>query len=331
MNVGGAFVFRLINSALVQEMELRITRVENVDGSTTLSQLARWLVKATIDDLTGGIGLFNDGETVKFYVTADKFAIIPPGATDDDGTVIPFAVTDGKVYIDTAVIRDASIKALKVEDGFFDNITAVKGTLAHANIDKGNVFDLSIGNVIQSDNFSSNSLRAVRGWRILRNGQFQLGAGAFNGDIQSTNFRSGSSGWRVRSTGDAEFDAGVIRGTLTADHIESDVFNAALLWEGSRQLLGYHVFRDFDLDYDWDDYDLLLFFYDGYAGSKWMRGVPTDEISYRSEIDIPSGDYFGDSHNLYTRATSDDSLRIRSSAARPYLKVKLIYGLQDPR
>ena len=51
-----------------EELGTRVQLVEDVDGNTTLSTLARWLVKTTVGELTGGVGLYNDGTTVRFYV-----------------------------------------------------------------------------------------------------------------------------------------------------------------------------------------------------------------------------------------------------------------------
>ena len=125
-DVGDEFLTNSIGAAALMELSAKVRLIENVDGSTRLAQLARWLVKTQVGDLVGGVGLLNDGTTTKFYVAADKFAIIPPGLEvepDNDNTVLPFIVQDGTVYIDIAKISE------------------------------GNIFDLAIGNKIQSSNF----------------------------------------------------------------------------------------------------------------------------------------------------------------------------------
>ena len=74
----------VVTAAAFMELTARVTSTENVDGSTTLAGLARWLVKTTVGDLVAGVGLYNDGMTSRFTVTADRFMILPSGAQDDD-------------------------------------------------------------------------------------------------------------------------------------------------------------------------------------------------------------------------------------------------------
>lgn len=58
----------------------------------------------------------------RFYVRADVFAVGHPDPVDENGNpitpaepVMPFIIRDGKVYIDTAVISDASIDTAKID------------------------------------------------------------------------------------------------------------------------------------------------------------------------------------------------------------------------
>ena len=59
-----------------EALEVRVD--SNEDGVTAL---ARWTVKLTVGDLTGGIGLVNDGSTVRLVIAANRFAIVRPGMT----------------------------------------------------------------------------------------------------------------------------------------------------------------------------------------------------------------------------------------------------------
>ena len=81
--------------------------------------------------------------------------------------MVPFVVDSNKVYIDNAQIK------------------------------KGNVLDLTVGNKIQSDVFSD------------------------------------TSGWQINRDGTAYFQAAAIRGILSAEHIDSNVRNWERLWIGS--------------------------------------------------------------------------------------------------
>ena len=217
-----------------QELSARVTSTENVDGTTTLASLARWLVKTQVNDLVGGVGLLNDGNTVRFYIQADRFAIYPPGLTDSDDPIVPFIVDGGIVYLDEARIRNGVITSLMAQDAFLTNLTAVHGRLAHARIDQGNIFDLTIGDVIESENYQPGQV----GWRITKGGLIDAWGASFRGNIQSGNFTPGptGSGWRLMFDGTGELDAAYIRGTLSAEHIDSDVINLIPLWRGTARI-----------------------------------------------------------------------------------------------
>ena len=51
---------------------------------------------------------------------------------------------NGQVFINEAVIREASIGVAKIENGFLTNLAVVHGTLEFARIRKGDIFDLTI-------------------------------------------------------------------------------------------------------------------------------------------------------------------------------------------
>ncbi len=78
---------------------------QSIDGKVTGS----WSVKMGTDDYVTGFGLGIDAKsgtaTSIFAVRADKFAVGAPGAQN----VVPFFVQDGKTYMDTAVIANATI------------------------------------------------------------------------------------------------------------------------------------------------------------------------------------------------------------------------------
>ena len=166
-----------------------VTQVLRLDVNAYGDTIAQWEVKTDVDDLVGGIGLYNDGTEVKLYIAADKFAIIPTDSLDTDDALLPFIVQWRSRYL---LIRRSSVTRLsdllKQKMRFLENLTVVHGELAHARIAEGNIFDLTVGNV-----------------------------------IQSSDFVTGVSGWRIPKDGQAEFDAAAIRGILSADHIDSDV------------------------------------------------------------------------------------------------------------
>ena len=235
-------------------------------------------MKTQVGDLVGGIGLYNDGNSVRLAIAADRFVVLPTGFQDDDDARVPFAVVGGQVYIDDAVIRDASIDTAKIRNGFLTNLAAVHGTLQFARITKGDIFDLTINNIIQSVNFVS----GVAGWAILRDGSFEVNGGTFRSTVRSSNFVAGTAGWIIRQNGTAEFDAGVIRGVLSAEHIDSDVRNFTHLWTGNLGLSA--SVQPIVLGLGWDDYSALHFigevfggvFYAGAAGEMVPPGSTED-------------------------------------------------------
>ena len=91
-----------IDVSAIETLETKVTNIENVDGSTTLSGLARWLVKTQVDDLVGGVGLYNDGSSVDFIINANRFAVVPPGWEGANSEKrIPFAVITDHRYVMT--------------------------------------------------------------------------------------------------------------------------------------------------------------------------------------------------------------------------------------
>ena len=196
-----------VTASAFMELTARVTSTENVDGSTTLASLAQWLVKTTVGDLVAGVGLYNDGMTSRFTVAADRFMILPPGAQDDEDGRIPFAVVNGKVFINEAVILEASISVAKIENGFLTNLAAVHGTLEFARIRKGDIFDLTINNIIQSVNYIPGVERAGL---ILRDGTVLRSTAASSGAPSGlARCRAGAARARMypRIDGTAEFDA----------------------------------------------------------------------------------------------------------------------------
>lgn len=159
------------NTAAI-ETKAEVTALQDVeDDVAPLS--AQWTVKTDVNDLVSGIGLYNDGQQTVFAVNANRFYIT------DDGTV-PFVVDDGQTFIRDAMIQDAAITTAKIQDGFLDNLTADKGTLAQARIGKGDIFNLTIDDRIQSGNFTTGSL----GWRVLKDGTAEFNDATFRGHVE---------------------------------------------------------------------------------------------------------------------------------------------------
>lgn len=88
---------------------------------------AQWGFKATVGELTGGVGFVNDGTVVQFVVQADRFAIIDPRNDEVKSifaTVVNDPVLPDGVYIDTAFIKAATIAELVAGEINADTVTA---------------------------------------------------------------------------------------------------------------------------------------------------------------------------------------------------------------
>lgn len=101
---------------------------------------AQYTLTTDVNGYVSGFGTYNNGRTSDFAVVADRFWIAPPNST---GKIKPFIVTAGKVYIDTAMIRDASIQQGmlgpisfgKITDAAGNPVTTVGGKLKATSIE----------------------------------------------------------------------------------------------------------------------------------------------------------------------------------------------------
>lgn len=80
---------------------------------------AQYSIKTDVNGNVAGFGLANDGVTSDFTVLADRFSI--SAAADTTNTNVPFIVTGGKVYINSALIAAASITEAEIENGAITN------------------------------------------------------------------------------------------------------------------------------------------------------------------------------------------------------------------
>ncbi|EJP6718023.1 DUF1983 domain-containing protein [Salmonella enterica] len=124
----------------------------------------------------------------KVIFSADKFAIAPQDGSD----VVPFGVEGNKVYMDGAIIRNASIGTAQINDA---SITSAKighaainsahiqdAAIGTAHIVNGAIDNAKIGQVIQSYNWDG-----YNGWMMDKNGNVYFGNGTFRGDIYANN------------------------------------------------------------------------------------------------------------------------------------------------
>ncbi|EEH4116107.1 DUF1983 domain-containing protein [Salmonella enterica subsp. enterica] len=103
--------------------------IDTIQGEINKSPVIKsldelWAIKAEAGDIKSGIGLVAQPDgTTQIGLAAGSVFIFDPNKPDDQGRyAIPFAVVDGKVVIDEAAIREATIKILSAQHIVADEI-----------------------------------------------------------------------------------------------------------------------------------------------------------------------------------------------------------------
>ena len=131
--------------------------------SITSDYEAQWSVKATVGDVTGGIGLYNNGGTTEVMILADKFSIAQSGGGYDSqrpfivGTVngvsriaLNAATYIPDVSITTAAIANvaitnAKIASLAVDSAKIANLAVTEAKIANLAVTTAKIANAAIG------------------------------------------------------------------------------------------------------------------------------------------------------------------------------------------
>lgn len=140
---------------------------------------ASYVVKLDNSGYAAGFGLYNTGAIAEFAVWADRFSVGRPGMNG----VKPFIIDNNTVYMDTVMIREASIQQGKlgpisfgkIIDAAGNPVTTLAGKLRADAIDVASlqVTDANIAGVLRSNQVASNGQPR---WILDKNGGM-----AFNG------------------------------------------------------------------------------------------------------------------------------------------------------
>ena len=116
---------------------------------------AQWTISTeTSNGKTAAVGLKNNGKTSEFGILANRFYLMSDVAGDWH---TPFIIDSGKTFINSAMIKDASIDFAKINSS------------------------------LQSDNYSPGR----SGFKLDRNsGYFEAISGKFSGDVEAKSFRT---------------------------------------------------------------------------------------------------------------------------------------------
>lgn len=116
-----------------------------------------------------GLGIENtpDGMQSQVLFLADRFAFLHEASGN---VTSPFAVEGGQTFINSALIKDASITSAKIKDGSITSAKIKDASITSAKIGDASVTSAKIGNVLQSQNYQ----KGERGWKIEKTGRAEF-------------------------------------------------------------------------------------------------------------------------------------------------------------
>lgn len=149
---------------------------------------AQYTLRLDVNGYVSGFGAYNSGTTSDFTIVADRFWIAPPNST---GKLKPFIIENGIVYMNAAIIKDASIQQGKLGPISFGKIidaagkpvTTLAGKLRADAIDVTNlqVTDANIAGVLRSNQVASNGQPR---WMLDKNGGLTMNGSGANGRME---------------------------------------------------------------------------------------------------------------------------------------------------
>ena len=186
---------KINESTLAQALATRLNGIES--NASTIEQQqalvqgisAQYTLKLDVNGYVSGYGAYNNGKTADFAVLADRFWIARPGVANSK--VHPFMVANGKVYIDSAFIREASIQEGqlgpitfgKLFDAAGKPVTTLAGKLRAdmLDVDSLRVGDANISGVIKS---SATGANGQPRWVLDKNGGLTLSSSSASGRME---------------------------------------------------------------------------------------------------------------------------------------------------
>lgn len=159
----------------------------NQQAAITSSYAASWSLTLNSNGYVSGMASYNNGSKSEFAIVADVFWL----ATSANTKVRPFIVENNTVYMNAAVIKDASITSAKIANVSFGKIVdsngnpvmQVSGKLRADLIDVGTiqVGNANISGIIQSNAVGSNGQPR---WVLDKNGGLSLNSVGGSGRME---------------------------------------------------------------------------------------------------------------------------------------------------
>ena len=165
---------KVLQTAIGENRSSIKSHSESINGLS-----ASYTLKTDVNGYVAGYGVYNDGKVADFAVLADRFWIAQPGKPAS--AIKPFMIVDGRTYIDSAFIRDASIQEGKLGPITFGKIfdsagkpvTTLAGKLRAdmLDVDQLRVGDANISGILKS---SATGYDGRPRWMLDKNGGLEL-------------------------------------------------------------------------------------------------------------------------------------------------------------
>lgn len=124
---------------LAQARQTLQTEINTVNGKVTAIG-ARYTVQVQVNGLAGGFGIYNNGSEIDAGFIADRFWVGNASTKRK-----PFIISGGVVYIDQAMIQDASITNAKIANASISKAKISNFDAEVANIANANIANIKIG------------------------------------------------------------------------------------------------------------------------------------------------------------------------------------------
>lgn len=182
---------------LLDRLEGKITSLElSNELNTYVDNLAdQYVLKIGMNGVVAGFGLAFTGpdynpsnpyHSIAIF-NVDTFAITHP-STGGTST-LAFVVEGGKVVMDGASIKNATITSAQVGTITVDKISGIDASYVNARILNGSITNAKIGSFIRSDNY----VAMFSGWTIDKSGYFEIHNVFARGNIQATSLQAGTA------------------------------------------------------------------------------------------------------------------------------------------
>ncbi|EMM2093308.1 DUF1983 domain-containing protein [Enterobacter hormaechei] len=171
---------------------------------------SQYAVSATANGVVAGISLMANGTTQNSSIifNADKIAITH--GSNASTAKVPFMVADNTVWMNSAMIRNASIGSAQIADAAITNAKIANLSVNTAKIADGSITNAKIGNA-------------------------QINSAKIAQQIQSDNWNGSNTGWMINKNGTANFQNVTVRGTIQADsgYFRGDITGANGTFSGT--------------------------------------------------------------------------------------------------